>query len=85
MRFIIPLIATIVAACGVSANPINDDPWTQLWRARANFQNNLVPALDHLSGFKNVVVSPFGLHSALSSVLAGAQGETYKQLWTALG
>ena len=85
MRFIIPLIATIVAVCGAPAEPNNDTPYANMWRARANFQNKLIPALDHLAEGKNVVLSPFGLHSALSSVLAGAEGETYKQLWTALG
>ena len=85
MRFIIPLIATIAAVCGASAEPNNDTPYANIWRARVNFNAGLISALDHLSGQKNVVVSPFGLHSALSSVLAGAQGETYKQLWTALG
>ena len=74
-----------MAVYGVSAEPKNDTPYANIWRARVNFNAGLIRALDHLSGEKNVVLSPFGLHSALSSVMAGAEGETYKQLWTALG
>ena len=85
MRFIVSLIAVTLAALGVASTPIQSDPVKDLWRARVDFNAGLLKALDHKSNGQNVVVSPFGIHSALSAVLAGANGDTFKQLWNGLG
>src|SRR6218665_3899231 len=86
MRFVIPLICSIATICGAASLPVESkDLKSEMWRARLEFSSNLLGALDHKGSDHNVVVSTFGLHSALSAVLAGAEGETYSQLWKALG
>jgi len=90
MRFIVPLVASLLAVAGISATPIDKNvhsggAFSDIRRARAHFNARLLKSLDHMANDHNVVVSPFGLHSALSAVLAGAQGKTYDQLSEAPG
>jgi len=97
MRFIVSLIATFfIAASGATSIPVDDQnrempsyqdetALSDIWRARVSFNNKLLSALDKKANGQNTVVSPFGLHSALSAVLAGAEGQTFTQLWNALG
>lgn len=87
MRFVLSFVFTILATCGaLPAAPAVPDYYGEILEARTMFNSEILPFLDHSNNDgKNVLVSLYGLHSALSAALAGAEGKTYKQLWNALG
>ena len=87
MRFIVPLICSILAMTGVSSSPVREeiDIYQEIHRARVQFNAHFLTSMNNKSNGKNQIVSAFGIHSALSAVLAGAKGETFNQLWGALG
>ena len=58
---------------------------TEIQRARTIFNDKLLSFFDKNSKGNNQLLSTFGLHSVLSSVLDGAENETFDQLWEALG
>lgn len=87
MRFVFPVLAGLLAS-GVQSYDVDQKEITPLEgvaRAREYFTASLLDALDKRADQKNVVVSTFGLHSAFTSLMAGAKGRTFDQLWEKLG
>ena len=85
MRFILSFLTSILAVSTVQSASVRTDYSQEIQDARSLFNSQLLTYLDHQSNGKNILVSSFGLHSVLSSVLAGAEARTFEQLWNGLG
>ena len=89
MRFAVPFLTTLLAISGVRSATVPTaeiDLANELLEARTMFNGQLLTYLDHHNDDrKNVLVSTYGLHSVLSSLLVGTEERTYKELFDALG